>query len=377
MFDSPESAAPVNSGEPLKTIASRAALALGRLHLGDHVLQEQERPVVDPRQPGTEPARVAERRLLVVDVLLDRLPFHAERRVGQHVVVRLLLVAVVAERVPVEDRAGLVAKEHLRPAGRPRLWVQFLPPEVDPCVRIEGFDLVFRGGQHAAGSAGGVEDVDDLALAADRVPVRGDQQVHHQVDDLARGEVLAGGGVRVLVELADQVLEHVAHVVRGQLLQVLHRGEPADDLEQDLRLGHPGDLVVQVEPLDDLPDVLGEAGDVVPQVLRHLRRVRGDRREVLLRRVVERQLRRELQRAVLVLDALAGQRRVTVPDRLPSLRHHRVEPSQHCQRQDHLAVLVAHVVAAEQVRDRPDVGRHPLMRRPRRPCSRWPYSHRH
>ena len=132
--------------------------------------------------------------------------------------------------LPKIDRAGLVAQQHLRAAGRPRLGVELLAEQVDLGLRVDGLDVVLRRGQHAAGAAGRVEDVDDLALAGDRVLVRRDQQVDHQLDDLARGEVLAGGLVGVLVELPDQVLEDVAHVVGGQLVQVLHRGELPDDL---------------------------------------------------------------------------------------------------------------------------------------------------
>ena len=39
---SPEPAPPVNSGEPLKTIAERGRRPPRRLHLADHVLEEQE-----------------------------------------------------------------------------------------------------------------------------------------------------------------------------------------------------------------------------------------------------------------------------------------------------------------------------------------------
>ena len=186
------------------------------------------------------------------------------------------------------------------------------------------------------------------------------------MDYLARREVFTGSGVRVLVELADKVLEHIAHVVRGQLIEILHPGEFTHDLVQDLRFKHPADLVVQIEPLDDLLYVLREAGQVILQVLSHVEQgvIRRNRREVLPGRVVERQLRCELERALLVLDALAGQLLVPVPDRLPGLRHHRIESPQHSQRQDHLAVLVPHVGTTKFVCDRPDVGRHPLMRRP-------------
>ena len=225
--------------------------------------------------------------------------------------------------------------------------------------------MVGRRGEHAAGAAGRVEDVDDLSLAGNRVLVRGDQQVDHQLDDLARGEVLTGGLVGVLGELPDQVLEDVAHLVVRELVQVLHRGEFPDDLVEQLRLGQPGDLVVEAELAEDLPDVLREAVDVVAQVLRDAGRVGGDGREVLLRDVVERQPRGPLQQLFLVLHAERG---VAGTHRLARRRHHRVQPPEHRERQDHLAVFVPLVIPAQQVGHGPDVGRHLLVR--------WSRSHR-
>ncbi len=67
--------------------------------------------------------------------------------------------------------------------------------------------------------------------------------------------MLTSGLVRILGELPDQVLEDVAHVVRLKLVQVLHVGELANDLVQQLGLGKPGDLVVEVEPGQDGPDI--------------------------------------------------------------------------------------------------------------------------
>ena len=196
------------------------------------------------------------------------------------------------------------------------------------------------GRQHAAGAAGRVEDADDPAFAEDRVHVRGDQQVDHQVDDLTRREVVTGLAVRVLVELADQVLEDVPHVVGGQFVQVVHCREPADDPVQEPCPGEPGDLAVQAEAVDDPPDVRREAVDVVAQVLRHRGRVRRDRGEVQAGRVAE----GKLGRTLLALDA-----------------QHRVEPAQHGERQDHVTVLGAPVVTAKQVHHRPDVRRHSLV----------------
>ena len=65
MLLSPEPASPVKSGEPLKTMASREPPS--GLHLGDHVLQEEKRAVVDTRQAGAEAAVVAQRLVLVAD----------------------------------------------------------------------------------------------------------------------------------------------------------------------------------------------------------------------------------------------------------------------------------------------------------------------
>ena len=121
-----------------------------------------------------------------------------------------------------------------------------------------------------------------MAIAFDRVLVRRDHQAHHQPDDLPRSEVIARLGVRVLVELSDDVLENVAHVVRRQPVQVTHRGEPPNDLVQELGLMQAGDLVVELEPVGDQRDVRRESRDVHIQVLRHMVRVGGDRVEVQL-----------------------------------------------------------------------------------------------
>ncbi len=59
------------------------AALVDRLHLRDHVLEEQERPVVDAWEPGAEAAGKALRRGLVAHRVGDLLPLHTERRVGE------------------------------------------------------------------------------------------------------------------------------------------------------------------------------------------------------------------------------------------------------------------------------------------------------
>ena len=81
---------------------------------------------------------------------------------------------------------------------------------------------------------------------------------HHQVDDVARGEVLAGVLVQRLVELADQLLEDRAHLVvvdpvrvQVDVLEALHHQE------EQPRLVQLGDGVVEVELLQHLAHVVG------------------------------------------------------------------------------------------------------------------------
>ncbi len=104
-------------------------------------------------------------------------------------------------------------------------------------------------------------------LAGEGSLVLGEQQVDHEADDLARGEVLAGVLVEGLIELADQFLEDVAHLNVGDLVRVqVYGAEALHHLEEQARLIELGDGVVEVELFEDFTHVGAEAGDVVAQV---------------------------------------------------------------------------------------------------------------
>jgi hypothetical protein len=66
--------------------------------------------------------------------------------------------------------------------------------------------------QHPAGSARAIEDAADGTGIGERGFVAVDQQVDHQAHDLARREMLARRFVARLPELADELLEDVAHL---------------------------------------------------------------------------------------------------------------------------------------------------------------------
>lgn len=92
--------------------------------------------------------------------------------------------------------------------------------------------------------------------------------------DLARGEVLTGGLVRLLREPPDELLEHVAHrQVADDIRVEVDVREPGDDLLEQARLVQLLDLVGETEPGDRLERPRGEPGDVGGEVRTHVLRV--------------------------------------------------------------------------------------------------------
>jgi hypothetical protein len=240
------------------------------------VLQEEQRAVVDARQAGAEATAVAQGLGLVLDVPLLLLPLHAEGRVGQHVVEGALALGVAVEAVPGEgvaedDVVGVLAlDQHVSLADGPGLVVPVLAEQVGIGVGVEVADVTLGHREHAAGAAGRVVDGLDHVAAA-QVLLRGEQQVDHQLDDLAGREVLPGLFVRLLRADPDEFLEDiphldVAHAVRGQV----DRGELLDDLVEEVLLRHARDLLIEREPLHDLADIAREAVDVGVEVGREL-----------------------------------------------------------------------------------------------------------
>ena len=94
-----------------------------------------------------------------------------------------------------------------------------------------------------------------------------EEQVDHQADDLARGEVVAGLLVAGLIEAPDKFLEDVAHLDVGHLVRVqVDLAELGDEEIQAVRLVELGDVLLKAEMVDDLAGAAGEALDVVGQV---------------------------------------------------------------------------------------------------------------
>ncbi len=271
---------------------------------------------------------------------------------------RPTVVAVVAERVAELDVVRVLVLDHeVRPTDCPRLRVELLPVDLDGRVRIHRGDVLVGGAEHPARPARRIQHSANHAWLAQRLVVWGDQQVHHQLDDLTRCEVLTCGLVGLLGEPPDQFLEDVTHlVVVDDLRPQIQIGERAGHLVEQVSAVKFLDLLCEVVALQDLVGVRGETTDVLCEVPRHMRRVSHDRfqREgrgvvkAVARRLAEERVRVEVPITVL-LDCLQ--------DLPPGRLQHAFESSQHRERQDHLAVVGLFVVTAQQIGDRPGVVR--------------------
>ena len=332
----------------------RAAI-LGSLHLGDHVLQEQERAVVDPRQPGAEPSVESLGLGLLADLGLDLLPLDPERRIREQVVVPLALVVILGERVAVGDMGGVLALEHhVRAADRVRLRVELLPEHLEARLRVQRPQMVLGDRQHPAGPARRVAQRFDDPRLGQHVLVVDEQQVDHQPDHLARGEVLAGGLVGELGEPADQLLVQVAHLdIRDGLRVQVDFGELSDHLVEHVRAAQSIDLDREVELVDHVLRRRREPADVERERVGDRVRIVEQLRERERAGVEELLAGDGLEDGFEVLD-LAGQLLVSLQDGVFGRLEHAVEPADHGEREDHLAVLGLLVVAAQEVRDRPD-----------------------
>ena len=216
-----ERAAVVHLGDP----AAELRLVL---HLRDEVREEEHLPV----------ARAGHERVLGVAVVLDdearildpalaahplevALPALAVRRIREHEVELARGERVVRERRvlgaadDVVGRLALALQQQVGLGDRVGLAVDLLAVEVDRDVlAVVGGEVeqrVLGDGQHPAGAAGAV--VDQVGARLDLVGDRQEDQRRHQLDRVARRPVLAGLLVVLLVEAADELLEHRAHRV--------------------------------------------------------------------------------------------------------------------------------------------------------------------
>ena len=334
--------------------------------LGEHLLQKQQRTVVDRRQARAETPREAEFTVLPLDNGLLVLPLDAEGRIGEHVMEALVGMAVlglaVTERVAPDDVVGFSAlDEHIGTANRPAFVVVLLSEQAEIGAGVLAPNVFLGDGEHSAGAAGRIINraIDtgcvDIALA-------GIDQVRHQADHFARGEVVPGLLVGLLVEAHDQMLEQVAHLQVVDTVRVqVDIGYRLDDGIQKVIVVELLDLIGELEALEDRADILGETFDVDVQIGRDVLLVVQEPPEGVGADVVERLLAVRIGRLCKELlpcrVRLPSGAEAFVLRKHPILGRfkHAVEAAQHDDRQHHQPVLRRTIGAAEQIRDLPDL----------------------
>ena len=227
------------------------------LRLGDQVLQKQQLAIADARQAGHEARAVLGLEFLLHQGLV-RLPFVAERGIGDRQIELFALQLVVGQRVAFVDVAGVFAQhEHFGPADGVGFRVAVLPEQADALVGAQQF-LEFALGhrQHAAGAAAAVINADDLAGFLQFLGTLGHHQVHAQLDHFAGGIVVARLGIGLVG--ADDFLEHIAHRKRvGGFRMEVHRRKRLDHLEQQSFFDHEFDFFAELQAFHDFRDVFG------------------------------------------------------------------------------------------------------------------------
>ena len=300
--------------------------------------------------------------MLLPELLLLPLPVHAEGRIGEEVVERLILEPIIGEAVPEADvvAAAVVVHllhQHVGERGGERAPVVVLPVDVEPRRPVVLAEVVLRLRQHAAGPAGGVEQLADRAGGGEQPVVLDEQDAHHQANDLARREVVARRLVGQLVEAPDEVLEDEPHLlVRHRVRVQVDIAEPGDDEVEEVRLAHPFDLVLELEGFEDVAHIPREAVDVADEVpldvvgitLELLEVERGAVVEALAGGPVQPQVQRFALDLATLSPAVLGQHL--------GLRRgeHAIEPAKHRHGQHDPLVLRRPVGAAQQIGDLPD-----------------------
>jgi len=133
------------------------------------------------------------------------------------------------------------------------------------CERLLG------DGQHAAGAAGAV--VEQVGPGFELVLDRQQDEVRHQPHGIARRPMLARFLVVLLIEFADQLLEHRAHGVvvdTGGREVDLGVDELADERAESVGLRERRELVAEFEVVEDVLNVGREPVEVIHEVGKQL-----------------------------------------------------------------------------------------------------------
>ena len=319
------------------------------------MLEKKERPIVHARRAGAEPALEAQRVALLLDRALLLFPFHAEGRIRQHVIELLVGEAVFREGVAEDDVIGVLAfNEHVGFADRPGVIIPILTVEHWLGFVVELTNVMLRNREHAARSAGRIVNrLHDVAVR--EVFLRREEEIHHQLDHFARGEMFARLFVGLLCTDADELFEDVAHLHIVDLSGgEIDLREGFDDLVEEILLRHPGDLLVEPEALHDAAYVRRELADVAVEIRGELIRIVEQLLEIKFREIVKRALRNFLEQASNDCLRFLLNGGILFENRRLGWREQTVKTPENGQRQDDLAIFVPFIRPTQKIADAPN-----------------------
>lgn len=224
------------------------------------------------------------------------------------------------------------------------------------------FFQIFTGyRQHAAGARCWVINGAHHAGFGQHVVVFDEQQIDHQADDFARGEMFTGSLIGDFGELADQLLEHQPHLPVADYSRVqVDIGKFLRHLVEQPGFGKAIDLGVEIEALENIAHRWRKFLNIFVEIFLDVVLIAHQFFYVHRRGVVE------------TLPGLAQH----IDIRVHTLFHLRgifgkhgglgcfqnaVEAAQHGERQNHLAIFRLLVVTTQKVGNRPDEGRKCLL----------------
>ena len=374
-------------------LGEAAAECGAALHLGQHVRQEHHLPVAGAgNQAVFRVAGVRDHEARVADAgfaahpLPVALPALAVGRVRQHEIELARRKRVVGQGRPfrpadqIVGRLAFALEQEIGLGDGVGFGVDLLAVEVGGDLFAARRGEVLQGllgdRQHAAGAAGAV--IEEIGPRLDPAGDRQQHQPRHQLDRVARRPVLARLLVVLLVEAAHQLLENRPHRVVVEARELYRAVRVPDRVGAEIDRGieelldqraervgprKPRELIAELEALQDLLHIRREAVEISlevgPELL--LARAGAQIAQGKPRRVVEGLTRGLPEGCILVRDPRLIERRLHPDDRGLRRLQHGVEPPQDGHRQDHVAILAAHVEIAQHiVGDTPDKVRDPI-----------------
>ena len=273
--DSPDPAAPVNSGEPLKTIARREPPSSAGFIFEIMCWRKSRLPSLIRGSPA--PKRPAKPLVACSVLTASSTFFHSTPNggIGEQVVEGRALVAVLGEGVAEDDVGGVLALEHhVRAADRVGLGVQLLAEDLQAGVGVEGAQVILGHREHPAGAAGRVEErlLDPGVWSSSSSSMKSRFTIRR----------ITSRGVKcspaVSLESSEnwriEFLVEVAHLqVRDRVGVQVDVAEPAEHLVEQVGPIELVDLGLEVELVDHVPGARREPGDVGAQVVGEVGRV--------------------------------------------------------------------------------------------------------